>query len=854
MSRFKRTKIKSSKKSSVSIDEKIAALNKELEKTNMLSEQPTMNTDNVRSTSEYVPPVDSSEADVPDPDPDTGITTDDWTQPLGNDPSGNPASPPPTSFPRIWDNPGYSDPTDGLLNKDNLHGDGAALDIWNLPGWQDPSEVPSGAVGGVQAEFAGMDPGVRGGYLDANGFTATTGNLGGSIVTFKSHPEQFIPVKYWEFFSIFNGFIDSYWPGNSLGLTPQYQGIVKGSESRGYALFTAYKFVGGGRAKYNIPGNPPGNTNPQRRGNEDPPIYPGPIANFFDLGERAYEWLKKKAEEWWNDLKNQNYSGRNKPNQPGSGFPDSPPEPDPTEPDPPEPDPTGGYTPTPQGGRGGGQGNPTNQPGSGTQTQTQTSGPSPTGDDGTTYGPKKGEPNKVPDYKKNRENNRPDVEGGISPQDIKNAADYLKYTIQFYGSVPTAANNMLYHNNVQNPDHPDFRKHDPSSDNYVGPKEVIFNPIEQAQTDKMIEDIIGNLNGGNGPKDPNKLSLDEIKKLSDGMNSKWKENQTWYNTFHSLPTHNGADGEPITKVTKNEFGGWDVESNYIFSDDQDASDPFSNAFADTPLWTPRKATVDSAKKNKNAEGGELFYNKATGEVIGKQFNTQQVYRGRQPRTFSGGVVKESYITESVRLGFFEPKIMDVNLADIKNGIMPEYPKKPPAKMIDGYHEKSRIRPREAKNITPNLKIDKVDLIRNHRLKPSEADEMMNTIKMINDYIKENPADFIHAQMRYPKDDPRLAELNWKMDQMLDAGKEYLDTNFKVNQTSFKLAQDRVKKNTALTNPDYIQKHYDELRGTTKPKPRINRKSPSRFFKKPKKKSSMEAINDKIKKLDKDLLI
>ena len=41
MSRFKRTKIKSSKKSSVSINEKIALLNKELEKTGMLSEMGT---------------------------------------------------------------------------------------------------------------------------------------------------------------------------------------------------------------------------------------------------------------------------------------------------------------------------------------------------------------------------------------------------------------------------------------------------------------------------------------------------------------------------------------------------------------------------------------------------------------------------------------------------------------------------------------------------------------------------------------------------------------------------------------------------------------------------------------------
>ena len=220
-----------------------------------------------------------------------------------------------------------------------------------------------------------------------------------------------------------------------------------------------------------------------------------------------------------------------------------------------------------------------------------------------------------------------------------------------------------------------------------------------------------------------------------------------------------------------------------------------------------------------------------------------------------GSLKES-LNESVKLGHFEPEVLNVDIENLRKGIMPEYPKKPPAKMIDGYHEKSRIRLKEPKNIIPTLKIDKTDLIRNHRLKPSEADEMMNTINMINNHIKKHPEDFIHAQQRYPVDDPRLAELNWKMDQMLDAGKEYLDSNFKVNQTLFKRATDRTKKNTALTNPDYIQKHYDELRGTikTEPKPTINRKSPSRFFKKPKKKSSMEAINDKIKQLDKDLLI
>ena len=109
MSRFKRIKNKTTKKSSVSIDEKIASLNQELEKTGMSNVSEMMTTNNVYSTSTYVPPVNSSTSDVPDPDPDNGITSDDWQQPKGNGADGNPAPDPPTSFPRIWNNAGYLD-------------------------------------------------------------------------------------------------------------------------------------------------------------------------------------------------------------------------------------------------------------------------------------------------------------------------------------------------------------------------------------------------------------------------------------------------------------------------------------------------------------------------------------------------------------------------------------------------------------------------------------------------------------------------------------------------------------------------------------------------------------------------
>ena len=215
--------------------------------------------------------------------------------------------------------------------------------------------------------------------------------------------------------------------------------------------------------------------------------------------------------------------------------------------------------------------------------------------------------------------------------------------------------------------------------------------------------------------------------------------------------------------------------------------------------------------------------------------------------------KGDVLSEEAKLGFFEPEELYVDIEKLRKGIMPEFPKKSP-KIIDGYHQDSKIKPKEpSKDVY--LKLDPKDLIRNHRLKQKEADEMMKTIDMINAHIEEHPEDLIHAQQRYPVDDPRLAELNWKMDQMLQAGEDYLDKNFKENQTLYKRATDRTKKNIKLTDPEYVQQKYDELRGTPKPKKSINKRNVSRFFKKPtKKKSSMEEIDDKIKQLDKDLLL
>ena len=292
--------IKKSRKKSKGIDEKIEYLNKECQKTGL---QEVMTTTNMYTVVQTVPAAPAEFDDVPDVDSVNGITSDNWTQPLGNDDNGNPASEPPTTFPRIWDNPGYSDPTDGLLNKNNLTGDGTALPIYKTDDltWQDPSEVPAGAVGGMQIEVGGMDPGIVGGYLDSNGWQTTTGtHIRLGAPNFKTHPHLFKPVKYWHPFSIYHPYIDSYWPGGDR--TPKYGGIVKGSlNGPKYALFTAYMYVGGGRNTYQT--SPNTHSYPivyQIDSLGDPLFLPIDIGRF-GLSPQGFYWLKDRASSGYSD-------------------------------------------------------------------------------------------------------------------------------------------------------------------------------------------------------------------------------------------------------------------------------------------------------------------------------------------------------------------------------------------------------------------------------------------------------------------------------------------------------------------------------------------------------------------------
>lgn len=132
-------------------------------------------------------------------------------------------------------------------------------------------------------------------------------------------------------------------------------------------------------------------------------------------------------------------------------------------------------------------------------------------------------------------------------------------------------------------------------------------------------------------------------------------------------------------------------------------------------------------------------------------------------------------------------------------IAPAYPKNLPPGMINGYSVKSNLAPKPVDK-SPAIKLTKKDLLRNHRLKDSEVKEMMETINRLNEFLAKHPEELIYARSRYPKHDPRLAELNWKQDEMKRANDEYIEIQFPINKTVFKRTQEAIKKNIELTDP------------------------------------------------------
>ena len=105
-----------------------------------------------------------------------------------------------------------------------------------------------------------------------------------------------------------------------------------------------------------------------------------------------------------------------------------------------------------------------------------------------------------------------------------------------------------------------------------------------------------------------------------------------------------------------------------------------------------------------------------------------------------------------------------------------------------------------------MKITKKDLALNHKLTDKDISDFMNDINLINNYIKENPAQLKYAMIRYPKDDPRLAQLNFKMDQMKAASDQYMETHFPENKSLFNRLRQKISNTIGQTDPKNFKDH------------------------------------------------
>ena len=168
---------------------------------------------------------------------------------------------------------------------------------------------------------------------------------------------------------------------------------------------------------------------------------------------------------------------------------------------------------------------------------------------------------------------------------------------------------------------------------------------------------------------------------------------------------------------------------------------------------------------------------------------------------------KKYLEEGIKLGHFEPEVLNVDINNIRKGIMPEFPKDPPPEMIGGYSAKSRLVRKDPK-LPPYIKVTRKDLAKNHKLTDKEIQDFLDDVKKINKYIKKNPAQLIYAMTRYPKDDPRLAQLNFKMDEMKRASDQYVETHFPENISLFNKLQNKIRQNIEMTNPDNFTGHAE----------------------------------------------
>ena len=218
--------------------------------------------------------------------------------------------------------------------------------------------------------------------------------------------------------------------------------------------------------------------------------------------------------------------------------------------------------------------------------------------------------------------------------------------------------------------------------------------------------------------------------------------------------------------------------------------------------------------------------------------------------------KHTYVDKNQQKRWFKEK-----------DVAPIYPKKAPPKLVRGYHPD--LLPKLDTPI-PQIKVNAKDLVRSHKLTKVEAQEWVDKIERLNDYIARNPDRLAYVRERYPVSDPHLAALNYKLDMQLAAADEYIEKQFPENIRLYNKVLAATKKSIKLTDPktfksekgvfttfnklarvQHVDNVYQPKERTLKLKKR-GKNSVNRFLSKPKEKTKDDILKDKLAVLDKEM--
>ena len=166
------------------------------------------------------------------------------------------------------------------------------------------------------------------------------------------------------------------------------------------------------------------------------------------------------------------------------------------------------------------------------------------------------------------------------------------------------------------------------------------------------------------------------------------------------------------------------------------------------------------------------------------------------------------------------------------------------------------------------KLNLKQLTQGLKLSAKEILEYEKIIEKLNQIAEQNPEYIDYVKERYPKSNPRLSQIRYKLDGMTSASDEYMETHFPENKKLYDKVQDSIKRNIKLTDPktfkdvkdpvnfgSLLAVKYVSQHGAPEKKLRLksrNKATASRFLKKPRLKTKSEDIDAKIKQLDIDM--